>query len=325
MSGRFDSIILIGFGGPTKGCCRRYAECPGEAYCYVEGIVGERAGGSERIREVAAHYRHFGGVSPFTYFSQKQAGALEMALEEAGVRIPVYTGYRFWTPYVRETLAEMGRRGLRRALGVILAPHRTKISWEAYRGAVASAREELGGAAPETAFLETPWHRRPGFIDAVAGRVRQAAAEGEGGERGAMGGARVIFTAHSIPVSMARTSAYAEEFRETATLAARRLGLEEHRVGFQSSPDAPPGTWLGPDVKDVIREAAAEGADAVLLVPVGFLCDHVEVLFDLDIEAREAAEEAGLAFCRAPTVGTHPAFIGMLRDLVLDATAGERG
>lgn len=322
MSGRFDSIIMVGFGGPTRGCCRRHAECPGEAYCYVEGIVGRRAGGAERIREVAAHYRHFGGVSPFTYFSQKQAGALEMALEEAGVRLPVYTGYRFWTPYVRETLAEMGRRGLRRALGVILAPHRTKISWEAYRGAVAAAQEELGGAAPETAFLETPWHRRAGFIDAIAARVREAAA---GMCAGSVDDARVIFTAHSIPVSMARASAYEEEFRATAALAARRLGLEEHRAGFQSSPDAPQGTWLGPDVKDVIREAVADGARAVLLVPVGFLCDHVEVLFDLDIEAREAAEEAGLAFGRAPTVGTHPAFIGMLRDLVLEEMAGERG
>ncbi len=312
MKGEFDSIIMIGFGGPTRGCCRRYEECPGEAYCYVEGIVGQRSGGPERIREVAAHYEHFGGVSPFTFFSQKQAGALEMALEQAGVGVPVYTGYRFWTPYVEETLAEMGRRGLRRALGVILAPHRTKISWEAYRGAVASAREELGGDAPETEFLETPWHLHPGFIDAIAERVRQAVPEGEDG----LGETKIIFTVHSIPVSMARASSYEEEFRETAALAAQKLGAGEHEVGFQSSPDVPPGTWLGPDVVDVIREAAAGGAKAVLLVPVGFICDHVEVLFDLDIEAREAAEEAGLRFYRAPTVGTHPAFIDMLSELI---------
>ena len=311
MNAGFDSILLVGFGGPTRGCCRRYAECPGEAYCYVAGIVGGRAGGAARIREVAAHYERFGGVSPFTFFSQKQAGALEMALERAGAVVPVYTGYRFWTPYVEETLAEMGRRGLRRALCVVLAPHRTKISWEAYRGAVAAAREKLGGGAPATEFLETPWHTHPGFIDAIVERMRQA--------RPATGGldeTRVIFTAHSIPVSMARASSYAEQFRETAAQVAQKLGLEGYEVGFQSSPDVPPGTWLGPDAVDIIKDVAAGGANAVLLVPVGFICDHVEVLFDLDVEAREAAEGAGLRFHRAPTVGTHPAFIEMLSALV---------
>lgn len=313
----FDSVLLVGFGGPTRGCCLRYAECPGEAYCYVEGIVGQRAGGAGRIREVAAHYRHFGGVSPFASFSQKQAGALEMALERGGLPLPVYTGHRFWTPYVRETLAEMGGRGLRRALGVALAPHRAKISREAYRSAVSSAREALGAGAPEVEFLETPWHGRPGFIDAIVGRTLQAAPEA-----GRTSGLSVVFTAHSIPVSMARASSYEEEFAETAALAAHALGLEAHRTGFQSSPDAPPGAWLGPDVKEVILEAAAGGAEAVLLVPVGFLCDHVEVLFDLDIEARETAEGAGLRFHRAPTVGTHPAFIDMLRGLIRESVEG---
>lgn len=317
MSQGFDSVLLVGFGGPTKGCCLRYAECPGEAYCYVEGIVGQRAGGAERIREVAAHYGRFGGVSPFAHFSQKQAGALEMALEQAGARLPVYAGHRFWTPYVGETLAEMSRRGLRRAVGVALAPHRAKISREAYRSAVSAAREALGADAPEVEFLDAPWHGRPGFIEAVVGRAREVLPQPAAGGMKDVG---VIFTAHSIPVPMARASSYEEEFAETAALAARALGLEAHRVGFQSSPDVPPGAWLGPDVNDLIRQAAAEGARAVLLIPVGFLCDHVEVLFDLDVEARETAGEAGLGFHRAPTVGTHPAFIAMLRELILEKT-----
>ncbi len=317
MKGGFDSIIMVGFGGPTRGCCRRYNECPGEAYCYVEGIVGQRAGGPERIRKVAAHYEYFGGVSPFTYFSQKQAGALEMALERAGTGVPVYTGYRFWTPYVKETLAEMGRRGLRRALGVVLAPHRTKISWEAYQGAVLTACEELGEEAPNAEFLETPWHEHPGFIGAVAERIRRTLLQEDD-----LDDVKVIFTAHSIPVSMARTSSYEEEFRESASLAAQKLGLGNYEAGFQSSPDAPPGTWLGPDVTEVIESVASAGAKAVLLVPIGFICDHVEVLFDLDIEAREVAETAGLRFYRAPTVGTHPAFIEMLSELVRTKMTG---
>jgi len=321
MTAGFDSVILVGFGGPTRGCCRRHADCPGEAFCYVQGIVGERAGGDERVREVAAHYARFGGVSPFSFFSQKQAGALEMALESAGVRVPVYTGYRFWNPFIRDTLADMHGAGLRRALGVVLAPHRAKISWEAYLTEVASAREALGGAAPEVEFMDAPWYDGEGYVRAAAGRIREAMA-GEGEER--FGAARLIFTAHSIPVPMARVSPYEREFAATAEGVARLLGRERYDMGYQSSPDVPPGTWLGPDAVSVIRRAAEEGAKDVLLSPVGFICDHVEVLFDLDVEAREAAEECGLGYFRAPTVGTHPAFIEMLRDRVAGWVAGRR-
>ena len=147
MSSEFDSVILIGFGGPTRGCCRRFAECPGEVICFVQGIVGGRAGSEERIREVAAHYESFGGLSPFNYLSQKQAGALETALELAGVRAPVYVGYRFWAPYVKDAVAEMHRCGLRRALGVILAS-RHEVIPDRQRSTVLEARQgnprELG-------------------------------------------------------------------------------------------------------------------------------------------------------------------------------------
>lgn len=319
MTSSFDSVLLIGFGGPTPGCCRRHAECPGEAYCYVENVVGGRAGAAERIRGVAAHYVHFGGFSPFSFFSQRQAGALETALAAAGAWLPVYVGFRFWTPYVREALAEMGRRGLRRALGVVLAPHRAKISWEAYQGEVASAREALGEGAPGVEFLEAGWFDHPAFIEAVAGCVRRAAG---GMAPGRFEKSRLIFTAHSIPVPMARVSPYESEFARTAALAAEALGVGRYDLGFQSSPDVPPGAWLDPDVTEVIRRAAGGGARDVVLAPIGFLCDHVEVLYDLDKEAREAAGEAGLGYFRAPTVGTHPAFIGMLRGLVLDRIAG---
>ncbi len=319
---RFDSVLLVGFGGPVRGCCRRYEDCPGEAFCFVKNVVGERAGGDERIREVAGHYKHFGGVSPFSFFSQKQAGALEMALEQSGIIAPVYVGYRFWTPFVKEALAEMHRRGLRRTLGIALAPHRAKVSFEAYRGEVESAREALGGEAPEVVFAETPWFDKPGYIGATADRVGElAAVMGEERYRAA----RLIFSAHSIPVSMARVSPYREQFEETARLAAGALGFENHLTGFQSSPDVPPGSWLEPDVLDVVREAADGGAKDVIVIPVGFICDHIEVLFDLDAEAREAAEERGMGFFRAGTVGSHPKFISMLSDIVAAHRTGEIG
>ncbi len=310
---------MVGFGGPTRGCCRKFDDCPGEAFCFVHNVVGGRASSADRIREVSAHYEHFGGVSPFSFFSQKQAGALEMVLESGGIEAPVYVGYRFWTPFVKESLAEMHRRGLRRTLAIVLAPHRAKVSFEAYRSEVESARKELGGEAPEVEFIETPWFDHPGYVEATAGRIRQVTG---GMTEEQFRSARLIFSAHAIPVSMAKVSPYEEQFAGTAARVAEFLGKEKYGIGYQSSPDVPPGTWLEPDVLDVIEEAAGQGAKDVILVPVGFICDHVEVLFDLDVEAKEKAEECGMGFFRAGTVGSHPSFIAMLHDLVSDRMAG---
>jgi ferrochelatase len=321
MSSDFDSVLMVGFGGPTPGCCRKFDDCPGEAFCFVHNVVGDRSSSVDRIREVSAHYEHFGGVSPFSFFSQKQAGALEMALEGEGVKAPVYVGYRFWTPFVKEALAEMNRRGLRRTLAIALAPHRAKVSFEAYRSEVESARKELGGKAPEVEFLDVPWFDHPGYVEAAADRIRQAAKEMTEEQ---FRNARLIFSAHSIPVSMAKVSPYEEQFAGTAARVAEALGRSEYGMGYQSSPNVPPGTWLEPDVLDVIEETAEGGAKDVILAPVGFICDHVEVLFDLDVEAREKAEECGMRYFRAGTVGTHPAFISMLRGIVTARMAGEK-
>jgi ferrochelatase len=317
---RYDSVLLVGFGGPTRGCCRRYQDCPGEAFCFVKNVVGDRSGGEDRIREVAEHYKHFGGVSPFSFFSQKQAGALEMELERAGFGVPVYVGYRFWTPFLKEVLAEMYRRGLRRTLAIALAPHRAKVSFEAYRSEVEAGREALGREAPRVDFAETPWFAHPGYIEATADRIRALSpAMGESRFRDA----HLIFSAHSIPVSMAKVSPYEEQFTGTAQKAAEALERGSHDIGYQSSPDVPPGSWLEPDVLDVIREVSARGAKDIIVAPVGFICDHVEVLFDLDVEAKEAADACGMGFFRAGTVGSHPKFISMLCDIVSDHMAGE--
>lgn len=319
MSSDYDSVLMVGFGGPTQGCCRKFDDCPGEAFCFVHNVVGDRASSADRIREVSAHYEYFGGVSPFSFFSQKQAGALEMALESGGIEAPVYVGYRFWTPFVKESLAEMHRRGLRRTLAIALAPHRAKVSFEAYRIEVESARKELGDGAPEVEFIETPWFDHPGYVEATVGRIRQVT---KGMTEEQFRNARIIFSAHSIPVSMAKVSPYEKQIAGTAARVAEVLGKEKYGIGYQSSPDVPPGTWLEPDVLDVIEEAAGQGVKDVILVPVGFICDHVEVLFDLDVEAKEKAEGCGMKFFRAGTVGSHPAFISMLRDLVSDRMTG---
>jgi len=320
MKTSYDSVLLVGFGGPTRGCCLRYENCPGEAFCFVKNVTGVRSGNEDRIREVAEHYRHFRGVSPFSFFSQKQAGALEMELERAGILVPVYVGYRFWTPFVKEALAEMYCRGLRRTLAIALAPHRARVSFEAYRSEVEVGRKSLCGEAPGVDFVETSWFAHPGYIEATADRIRELIPDmGESRFRDA----RLIFSAHSIPVSMAKLSPYEEQFTETAQKTADALEKYSHDIGYQSSPDVPSGSWLEPDVLDVIREAPVRGAKDIIVVPVGFICDHVEVLFDLDMEAKETAENCGMGFFRASTVGTHPKFISMLCEIVSDHTAGE--
>ena len=167
MTQNYDSVFLIGFGGPTKGCCRRYDECPGEAFCYVENIVGNRSGGRDRIEEVSEHYKHFNGVSPFVFFSQKQAGALELSLQEKGCALPVFTGYRFWNPYVKDTLLGMAQNGLRRSVGIVLAPHKTKISWDAYLNEVKKANEELSDKSVKIDFMPMDWFDNTGYVGSL--------------------------------------------------------------------------------------------------------------------------------------------------------------
>jgi ferrochelatase len=321
MTQKYDSVFLIGFGGPTKGCCRRYEECPGEAFCYVENIVGNRSGGRDRIEEVSEHYKHFNGVSPFVFFSQKQAGALELSLQEKGCALPVFTGYRFWNPFVKDTLSGMAQNGLRHSVGIVLAPHKTKISWDAYLNEVKKANEEMADQNVEIDFIPMDWFDNAGYVGSLAELIKDTFDISLKENRDCT---KLIFTAHSIPVSMAKDSTYEKDVRKTASEIAKILEVDSFEVAFQSSPNVPPGTWLEPDIIDVLDENARTGKKNVVVVPVGFICDHVEVLYDLDFESKEHAESLGLKFYRVPTVGTHPRFIHMLADSVSEFIAREK-
>ena len=308
-----DGVLLIGFGGPTPGCCRRYEPCPGrEAACFVRAVVGERPGAQARIDEVAAHYDVFGGYSPFNALTLQQTESVSAALRAKGQMVPVRVGMRFWPPYVDTVLAEMADMGCRHLLGVILSPFQCAASWEHYQQSVADGVAALGERGPQVTYL-SPWHAQAGFVEAVADGIRQAAAslgEARGDE------AALIYTAHAIPEPMAERAPYTRQFRETAAAVTKRLGRREHRIAYQSQVSGTPVPWLQPDVNDVIQRVREDRFRDVIVAPIGFLCDHMEVLYDLDVQAKETAEACGLGFARSGTVSNHPAFVAMLSDLI---------
>lgn len=300
-----DAVLLIGFGGPTR---------PDEICPFLQNVVRGRRVPPERLEEVAHHYEAIGGRSPFNELTFRQAEALRRALAERGRALPVYVGMRNWSPYLADALAEMRRDGVRQAVGVVLAPHRTAASWEQYHQNVAEAREQVGEGAAAVEYLG-PWHTHPEFMEAMAARVEEAT----GYTRGAWPAAVPLrFTAHSVPAEMGNASGYPQQLAESAAGIAALLGAERWGLAYQSRSGDPRQPWLEPDVNDVIRADAAAGVRELVLVPAGFICDHVEVLYDLDVEARATAAEAGIRLHRAGTVGDHPRFIAMLAELILD-------
>ena len=299
----FDSVLLIAFGGPEK---------IQDIRPFLEIVSAGRRIPSERLDEAARHYELIGGRSPLTELTMRQAEGLRHALQRDGMPTPVYVGMRNWHPFLHETLAEMRDAGRRRALGIILSSFQTEASWERYVADVAAAREKAGAGAPEVTYTP-PWAEHPRFIDAMVARGADALAEVPAFRRS---NALLLFTAHSVPVAMASGSPYARQLEAAALVIAGRLGHARWQVAYQSRSGAPSDPWLEPDICDALRAMKGQGIEDVVVVPIGFVCDHVEVLYDLDIEARAVATEAGLRLHRAQAANDHPAFIAMLADLV---------
>lgn len=298
-----DSVLLIAFGGPER---------PEEVRPFLQIVSAGRRIPPERLEEVAHHYDLMGGGSPLNALTRRQAEGLRAALAAEGPARPVWVGMRNWHPFLHETLAEMKDRGCRKALGIILASLQTEASWSRYVEDVAAAREKVGPDAPEVVYA-APWSAHPRFIEAMADRARAAL---DGLEPARRADARLVFTAHSVPVAMAAGSPYAAQLETAARRIAQALGRSRWSIAYQSRSGAPRDPWLEPDVGDHIRALAREGGRDVVVVPVGFVCDHVEVLYDLDVEARAVATACGVGFHRAGAANDHPAFIAMLADLV---------
>lgn len=303
-----DAVLLVAFGGPER---------PEDIRPFLQIVTAGRPIPPARLEDVAHHYEVIGGRSPLNALTRRQAAALADALAARGRTLPVWVGMRNWHPFLHETLAEMKDRGRRRAVAVILSSLQTEASWARYVDDVAAARDKVGPDAPEVVFAPA-WTDHPRFVDAMADRTRAALAHVDSARRAA---ARLVFTAHSVPVAMAAGSPYAAQLEATARAVAARLGRGGWSVAYQSRSGSPRDPWLEPDVSDVIRALAREGARDLVVVPVGFVCDHVEVLYDLDVEARQVAEAAGVGFHRAPAANDHPDFIAMLADLVQETAA----
>ena len=224
---------------------------------------------------------------------------------------------RNWHPFLRETLAGMREAGHRRALGVILSTFETEASWTRYMRDVDDARAKIGAGAPEVAFAPV-WWDHPRFLDAMTSRVSDALGQVP---LEARGDALLVFTAHSVPTAMAKASPYAEQLEGASRAVAARLGHERWQVAYQSRSGSPREPWLEPDVCDVLRGLEGKGVSDVVLAPIGFACDHVEILYDLDVEARQVADRLGLRLHRAAAANDHPLFIAMLADLVRQGAA----
>jgi ferrochelatase len=304
----YDAVLVYSFGGP---------EGPDEVMPFLERVTHGRGVPRERLEAVAEHYHHFGGVSPIGERTRELVRALRAELSTHGPPLPVYVGHRFSAPFVGDALREMQRDGVRRALAFVTSAFSSYSGCRAYQEDLAKARAELGDNAPEVDKIRA-FYDHPGYIETCAERLRDALALLPDPAR-----AHVFFSAHSIPMSMATTSAYVGQLEAFAGWLAEDLGLARWRVVYQSRSGPPEVPWLEPDVCDALRElAAVEPGAAVVVAPFGFVADHMEVVWDLDEEARVEAERLGLKFVRATSANTHPRFVGMARELIEERTGG---
>lgn len=305
MPSRYDAILIVAFGGPEK----REDVIP-----FLENVLRGRNVPRERMLEVAEHYYHFGGVSPINAQVRELIEALRGELDRGGIDLPVYWGNRNWHPLLPGTLRRMVGDGVKAALAVVLSSYSCYSGCRQYRENIEDARQAVGEAAPRIDKVRV-WYNHPDFVAASADRLREALDRLPAEERGA---AHVAFTAHSIPRSMADTSDYEKQLAETCRLVAESVGVspERWRLVYQSRSGRPEDPWLEPDVNDHLAALSEAGVKSVVVAPVGFLSDHMEVLYDLDDEARRTAERLGMTMARAATVGTHPRFVAMLRELI---------
>jgi protoporphyrin/coproporphyrin ferrochelatase len=303
---RFDSVLIVSFGGP-QGLS--------DIRPFLANVLRGRRVSPERVEEVAHHYELFDGVSPITEITRRQAHGLQERLAALGHPLPVHVGMRNWHPLLPDTLREMSAAGLRHAVGFIAAAQHSYSSCQQYRENVIAAREELRRAGQDVAVtFAGSWFDHPLWIAANAAHVRDAIARLPEPLRTE---ARLVFTAHSIPTTMAERSRYREQLETSATLVADEAGVRDWALVYQSRSGRPGDPWLEPDVCDYLRQAREEGLRAAVLCPIGFVCDHIEVLYDLDREAAAVCGDVGLAMTRAEAVNDDPRFLDMMADVVM--------
>lgn len=306
----YDALLIVGFGGPEK---------PDDVMPFLENVTRGKPVPRERLLEVAEHYHHFGGVSPINQQVRDLLEVLQPELQRRDIHLPVYWGNRNWNPLLTDTVREMTTAGVKRALAFVLAAYSSYSSCRQYRENIEAARESVGADAPPIDKVRV-FFNHPGFIEAAADRVQDAMKHFSSDQRDS---AHFAFTAHSIPKIMADNCQYAAQLTESCRLVAERLNVPQERwqLVYQSRSGRPTDPWLEPDILDHLTTLKEQSVSNVVIVPIGFLSDHIEVLYDLDDEAAQRSKELGLTMVRAATVGTHPKFIHMIGDLIAERLA----
>jgi ferrochelatase len=305
MQANYDAILIVSFGGP---------EGRDEVLPFLENVLRGRNVPRERMLAVAEHYYHFGGVSPINAQNRALVAALEAELAQHGPKLPVYFGNRNWHPLLANTLRQMRDDGVKQALAFFTSSFSSYSGCRQYRENIAAAQVEVGENAPRVDKLRA-YFNHPGFLEPMIERV-VAAIEQIPAERRAA--AQLAFTAHSIPLAMAGNCKYETQLADACQVVADGIGSSNWRLVYQSRSGSPSQPWLEPDIGDHLRELAASSVRDVVVVPIGFISDHMEVMFDLDFEAKQLAEELGINMIRAGTVGTHPRFVTMIRELIVE-------
>ncbi len=296
----YDALCVLSFGGP---------EGPDDVLPFLRNVTAGRNVPDSRLAVVAEQYELFGGRSPINHQNRALIAAIDAEFTRAGIDLPVYFGNRNWSPYLTDTVRQMRKDGIGNALVFVTSAFSSYSGCRQYREDLERAASEVGPDAPGLHKLRL-YYNHPGFIDAVVDRIMSVHHPGN----------RLVFTAHSIPESMARWCDYTPQLREMAELIAQRIG-DRWELAYQSRSGPPQVPWLEPDVNDQLANLAAEGVAGVTLVPLGFISDHMEVAFDLDVQAAETAAALGIDLRRAPTVGTHPSFVSAIRALVEEKIA----
>jgi ferrochelatase len=300
-----DAILLVSFGGP---------ETREEVLPFLENVLRGRNVPRERMLEVAEHYYHFGGRSPINAHNRALVAALRRLVEEQGPALGVYWGNRNWRPYLADTLREMAADGIRRAFAFVTSAYSSYSGCRQYLEDLARAQQQSGTGNMQILKLRV-FYNHPGFLEPVIDAARAALAAVPAERREA---AAVLYTAHSIPISLAATCRYTAQLNEACRLVSDALGRPAYRLVYQSRSGPPHQPWLEPDIQDELRALASAGTRDVVIVPIGFVSDHMEVLYDLDTEARALCDTLGLHMVRAATAGSDPRFVAMIRELALE-------
>ncbi len=306
----YDALLIVSFGGP---------EGHDDVIPFLENVLRGRNVPRERMLAVAEHYYHFDGKSPINQQTRDLIVAIKTELAQLGPNLPVYWGNRNWHPMLADTLRQMKNDGVKRALAFVTSAYSSYSGCRQYRENIALAQAEVGEGAPQIDKLRV-FFNHPGFLEATEDRLKEALSQLPPDARKNV---QIVYVAHSIPMSMANTSDYVKQLEEVRRLASEAIGVKNDVLVYQSRSGAPGQPWLEPDILDYLREVEEKKlASSVVIAPISFTSDHMEVLYDLDIEAQHLCDELALPMARAKTVGTHPKFVAMIRELILERTEG---